>query len=54
MWNSELPIQICKCYDCSQTIKSNEIIKIDKLTRNETEWNSDFKKRENRLEQSIW
>ena len=36
MWNSELPIQICKCYDYSQTIKSNEIIKINEfLTPNE-------------------
>ena len=39
MWNSELPIQICKCYDYSQTIKSNEIIKINKVTGNENKLN---------------
>ena len=36
MWNSDQPIQICKFCDYSQTIKSNEIIKINKfLTPNE-------------------
>ena len=36
MWNSELQIQICKFYDYSQTIKSNEIIKPNENKLKET------------------